>query len=428
MTSRLYAGLSNDLAALLENSQNYDVIVKVGGDLEDGETEFNVHSLLLTARSPYFRAALSKDWAKNYDEKGLIILTKPNVSASVFQIILNYVYTGVIEFDRQEVFDLLDLLVAADELILGELVEHTQDYLIQHNAKWLQKNIVKVLHTIFRHDTCDRLQNYYSDVQSWTRDHFSALENTLHQCIPLIRFFHISSDDYFKKVLPYKRILPKSLKHDIYGYFLSQGYQPKSLILPPRILPIESVIINNKHASFIESWIQAKGDDDGESQCAYNSRLDTHSKRLEFNWRLLYRASRDGFSAADFHARCDNCGACVVVIKVRGHSQVIGGYNPLGWYYYLTGYISTSDSFVFSMDASRDPENFELNRVKDPDNAIYQDRNRGPTFGYPDLSVSDRCNENSRSNYEPKSYYIQNRTTPIPSFYVDDYEVFQVHH
>ncbi|CAG8466228.1 326_t:CDS:1 [Acaulospora colombiana] len=380
--------------------------------------------------------------------------------------------------------DLLDLLVAADELILGELVEHTQDYLIQHNAKWLQKNIVKVLHTIFRHKTCEKLQNYCleiisddprflfesehylslesdllvsllgrddleideieiwdylirwgiaqtpslprdSDVENWTRDHFGELEETLHQCIPLIRFFHISSDDYFKKVFPYKRILPKSLKQDIYGYFLSRGYQPKSVILPPRILPIESAIINNKHASLIEHWIQAKGD---ESQHSFNSKSNnSYCKRLEFDWKLLYRASRDGFSAADFHARCDNRGACVVVIKIRGHAQVIGGYNPVGWYSYLTGYISTSDSFVFSMDASRNLENFKLNRVKDPDNAIYQDQNRGPTFGYPDLSVSDRCNENARSNYEPKPHYLQNGTTLMPSFYVDDYEIFQVY-
>ncbi|CAJ0847310.1 8451_t:CDS:2, partial [Entrophospora sp. SA101] len=63
-------------------------------------------------------------------------------------------------------------------------------------------------------------------------------------------------DDYFKKVFPFKRILPKSLKKDIYGYFLSENYQPKSIILPPRISPIDSTIVTNKHASMIESWMQ----------------------------------------------------------------------------------------------------------------------------------------------------------------------------
>ena len=34
-------------------------------------------------------------------------------------------------------------------------------------------------------------------------------------------------------------------------------------------------------------------------------------------WRLLYRASHDGFNAKDFHRHCDGKGPSVVIAKVR---------------------------------------------------------------------------------------------------------------
>ncbi|UZO28071.1 uncharacterized protein OCT59_021614 [Rhizophagus irregularis] len=310
-SAKLFDRLSMDLLKILENSQNYDVIIKIGGEYPDSTSsymfskkknkneeisyncfhendcckmeEFYVHSLLLSARSPYFRAALSNEWAKK-DEKGIIVLKKPNISPKVFKVILKYIYT------------------------------------------------------------------------------------------------------------------------DIYGYFLSQGYNPKSVILPPRISPIDSIIITNKHASLIECWIQKKSDDNFGNNGNNNSNnanisnrnnsLINYTKRLEFNWSLLYRASRDGYSSSDFHLKCDNRGACVVVIKIRGHDQIIGGFNPIGWYTSRYEYYSTSDSFIFSINLNNshhqnalNQENIKLCRVKDASRAIYQDPTRGPTFGYPDLKM-----------------------------------------
>ncbi|CAJ0651557.1 8500_t:CDS:2 [Entrophospora sp. SA101] len=180
------------------------------------------------------------------------------------------------------------------------------------------------------------------------------LEKTLNKCIPLIRYFHISGDDYFKKVFPFKRILPKSLKKDIYGYFLSANYRPKSIILPPRISPIDSTIVTNKHASMIEFWMQNLINSNitiGTTIINNSNPINpitnhgTHSKRLDYDWNLL----------------------C--------------GYHP------------TEDSFIFSMNFDEN-NNFDkcckLNRVKNSNFAIYHDPSRGPTFGYPDLSISDR--------------------------------------
>jgi hypothetical protein len=42
-------------------------------------------------------------------------------------------------------------------------------------------------------------------------------------------------------------------------------------------------------------------------------------------WHLCYRASRDGWSAKDFHRHCDNKGPTVVLVKANNY--IFGGYT-----------------------------------------------------------------------------------------------------
>ena len=46
--------------------------------------------------------------------------------------------------------------------------------------------------------------------------------------------------------------------------------------------------------------------------------------------QLLYRASRDGFAASDFHSRCDNKGPTITIIKSKGE-RIFGGVTSLPW-------------------------------------------------------------------------------------------------
>jgi hypothetical protein len=52
------------------------------------------------------------------------------------------------------------LLVASDELLIEELFKHVQDYLIEKQTSWIQRNFVIVLHTVFKHPSCEKLQDY----------------------------------------------------------------------------------------------------------------------------------------------------------------------------------------------------------------------------------------------------------------------------
>jgi hypothetical protein len=76
--------LLRDIGELYDGADDYNVKIQVG---EDSEMEiFNAHSVILRARSTYFRSAFSSNWAKK--EGDFFIFKKPNVTAIVFQIIL----------------------------------------------------------------------------------------------------------------------------------------------------------------------------------------------------------------------------------------------------------------------------------------------------------------------------------------------------
>jgi hypothetical protein len=80
--------LSNDLGELYSSRNNCDVIIQA----EENENikEFYAHSLILCSRSTYFKTALSKNWV--YNENGMIIFKKPNISPEVMNQLLKYVY------------------------------------------------------------------------------------------------------------------------------------------------------------------------------------------------------------------------------------------------------------------------------------------------------------------------------------------------
>ena len=77
--------LVNDLTNVLNESDYYDVEIKIGNG--DDVKIFKAHSLILKARSLYFRAALSDNWVKRSDN-GIILFEKENFSPKIFEVIL----------------------------------------------------------------------------------------------------------------------------------------------------------------------------------------------------------------------------------------------------------------------------------------------------------------------------------------------------
>src|SRR5437764_15290655 len=79
--------LINDLTSLLDDSDHFDIEIKVG--IDNDFKVFKAHSNILKARSSYFKAALSNNWVKR-SENGTILFEKENISPKIFEVVLTY--------------------------------------------------------------------------------------------------------------------------------------------------------------------------------------------------------------------------------------------------------------------------------------------------------------------------------------------------
>ena len=51
--------------------------------------------------------------------------------------------------------------------------------------------------------------------------------------------------------------------------------------------------------------------------------------RSDSDWKLCWRASRDGWDSSRFHSLCDEKGPTITIIKVGKY--IFGGYTSLSW-------------------------------------------------------------------------------------------------
>ena len=150
----------------------------------------------------------------------------------------------------------------------------------------------------------------------------------------------------------------------------------------------------------------------------------------KFQTKLLFRGSKDGFSAGQFHSLCDNKGPTLVLVKSR-LGFYFGGFNSTSWN--SSGQWSqTPNCFLFSLNHKTKHEIYQ-----NPQHAIYHHSGYGPTFGGGhDLHISSDCHKNlsSYSNlghtYKcPFGYnndQSKNYLAGTHHFEVEDYEVFQL--
>ena len=79
MTSIFHSGLSRDFSSILVDADDFNVIIQVGEN--KNIKEFRAHSVILRARSPYFKSAFSTKWITKKND--MIMFNKPNITPSV---------------------------------------------------------------------------------------------------------------------------------------------------------------------------------------------------------------------------------------------------------------------------------------------------------------------------------------------------------
>ncbi|GES90303.1 BTB/POZ protein [Rhizophagus clarus] len=267
--------------------------------------------IILCYRSPFLRRTLASN--KKNNDGSLVHIKFPNISPEIFQIILKYIYGGIISLNEQEPSMVLEILVAADQLYLQEIVDYLQEYLIKNKSEWMEQHFGLVYQTSFQSNSLLELQNFctdcmtkspqiifdsldftslnekslislikrddlqmkeidiwenvlkwgleknptlLSDSTTWSNDDFKMMENTLQHCLPLVRFFSLSSEDFFQKVRPYKKLLKHSLYEELLESYLNPNSIPSDNILLPRDSfkdPILSHVIDTEYALFYDN-------------------------------------------------------------------------------------------------------------------------------------------------------------------------------
>src|SRR5581483_3720483 len=109
--------------------------------------------------------------------------------------------------------------------------------------------------------------------------------------------------DFFYKVYKYKDVLPKDLIHNLLKFHIVHDMKPKIDLPPSRKLnlkfQLDSTLIEKNHIPLFASWIDKK-------DSSYYNR-----KNIPYDFKLLYRSSRDGINTENFHDNCDNKGATI---------------------------------------------------------------------------------------------------------------------
>ncbi|KAF0398166.1 kelch-like protein 17 [Gigaspora margarita] len=440
MSYHLLTKLSRDFCTLFECAAYYDVVIRVG--MGENVKDFQAHSLILRARSSYFRGCLSGDKLKpEYDK---IIVNKSNITSAVFEVILRYLYSGKVDFMNCDGRQTLDLLYAAEELGLAEILECIQRHITQHQTEWMDRNFIEHHRKIFRNDNFKTLQVYYMNkiatsptsifdtfdnfnpeilssldecgcikldeaiwgyivnwaklqiprlgnrVSGWAKNDWDEFKLTLSQCIPWKGVLSLNWNEFHDLLVPCEPFLPS----DEFEYALKQQLKKACgssvKISSPISIQFNDTIINICHATLISSWID------------HREEKPYRPVEIPYEFKLIVRGSLHGFLPDIFYERCEGVQRTVVVFKMSKTNALYGGFNPLDWKYDRT----TKDSFIFNFDEDK-AEITRLNTF-----AIHKKPGYGPCFGTKDLlsfpqgkrSILWKTNDHSDSltvlNYE----------------------------
>jgi len=126
----------------------------------------------------------------------------------------------------------------------------------------------------------------------------------------------------------------------------------------------------------------------------------TGLRKKSFN--LLWRGSRDGFDASDFHRLCDGRKNTLLLIK-NTESNIFGGYASQPWSSPSSWICKKDmDSFLFTFkNSTKTPLKLKVINI---DKAVFHISSQGPNFGVCDLDICSKSNKNRSSQMKFSSF------------------------
>jgi hypothetical protein len=235
-----------------------------------------------------------------------------------------------------------------------------------------------------------------NQVSSWNKKDWNEFKYTLNQCIPWNSIMSMNWNEFHDLLIPCEPFLPEEKFDVALNHQLKKACGSSTVINSPISTQFNSTILNICHATLLTSWIDRKDD------------MIYRPAEIPYEFKLILRGRRDGFSPDLFHQICGKIQKTIVVFKINNSNAIFGGYNPLDWKFDRT----TNDCFVFNFD----DEKADFNRLGRF--AIQKKSGYGPCFGDNDLSAFP---DGKRS-----IYWKSSNINHLEIFQVVDYEVYHI--
>ncbi|CAF1062656.1 unnamed protein product [Adineta steineri] len=161
-------------------------------------------------------------------------------------------------------------------------------------------------------------------------------------------------------------------------------------------------------------------------------KLNEFYGNINQRWKLIYKATCDGFDANAFHSHCNNKGPTMTIIQ-SNTNYIFGGYTSASWTS-SQRWQNDERAFLFTLTNPHNipPTKYTI-RSDRAVNAIYDSSDYGPTFGAGcDIGIHNTSNSNySNYTYFPLSYDDttgkgNNTFTGANCFTTSEIEVFKL--
>ena len=453
------------LSKLLLSNKFADVFFVVGED-EEKET-FPAHRLLLAASSPLFEAMLyPPSFIENPPPVQLpmtINISDPDITPQSFKALLTVIYTdecqvnadniseliacakkyqieklqiscaefmeGDVNADNVlELYEMAPALLGDNEFGLDFIRENAEEIFASEGFESLSESRVATL--LKDDDLSIEEQSVFAAVQRWGRAQIErdggdvksveALSKVISNLLPLIRFPSMDVAAIATSVAP-SGLLSQLQLLDLFKYASLTDSKARILMEMP-------FLTNPRQSSFSIT---------GETKLLESKykkdiiKMFSLSQNKSLKFTLLYRGSRDGFVAKNFHNKCDGKGPTFTIARSK-KGNVFGGYYAGSWA--GSGYKSEA-SWIYSLKNSTGK--VLKYKPQNTTNNAYCNKNSGPTWGgghdlsftFPSKQCKGSANPNvyktADSKFPTKGVTLSSSTLAGSSnFEIEEIEVF----
>ncbi|KAJ5080162.1 pep-cterm sorting domain-containing protein [Anaeramoeba ignava] len=386
---------------------------------------------------------------KEYQENKMIL---QNVSCSILSSILNYFYSGKIEINLENAFEILffsskylidelieissnfikknfqieitvDVLKLSDSMNLNNLMDFSYQFILDNFDEFIKTpffleleenhlnsilsndeilvNEFEIFQSIIKWGKHKLNLNQEKEIEKEDKERFQIQISNIIDKIRFIDFSEQELEDILKtdlipnqiseKLIEFQKLQSQKKKKKLNKFIQDQNQNQNSFIFKPRIRFDSQIIQEIKHFKKLKKWI--------------------NDDKFFFQMKKQFSTKEDGFSTKKWHKKCDNKGKTLVIIKTKDNF-IFGGFTKVGFISDKTkwreedknaeyGWIFDSDAFIFSLrndKGDREPEKFTIKKNAEKF-AVWYHLKSGPSFGGSFAGKDFRLYEDFQSGY-----------------------------